>query len=202
MKCLPKFATCGLIFCLASSLAWAGSWPDSMELGGRRHAVPEMWVGLRMGPDEAPVPDDLAALPDSLCTGDVLYLRRGARDAFAAMAEAAFLEGHRLRANSAYRSVATQRKLIEKRLALGRELEDILWDVAPPGFSEHMLGTVVDLEFGGLYRENPAYQWMLENAARFGFVESYPYDPVQPYPWEPWHWRWREIPEEEPVRGK
>lgn len=190
------------IVLLAAPASMAEGWADSVDVGGERYAVPEMWLGLRMGPADAPPPADLVPLPDSLCLQGLLYLRRGARDAFVSMSAAAAREDIHLRANSAFRSVETQRGLIEKRLATGRAFEDIVWDVAPPGYSEHMLGTVVDLELGGEYRNNPAYHWMLGNAGRFGFVESYPYDPVQLYPWEPWHWRWHGPPAKESPRGK
>ncbi len=29
----------------------------------------------------------------------------------------------------------------------------------------------------------PAYHWLVDHAARYGFVN---------YPFEPWHWEWRE----------
>src|SRR5262249_34206130 len=70
---------------------------------------------------------------------------------------------------------------------------------ARPGHSEHQLGTVID--FGEVGRPDPwddsfatskAGRWLLDHAAGFGFVESYPagrqdevcYDP------EAWHFRY------------
>ena len=70
---------------------------------------------------------------------------------------------------------------------------------APPGSSQHQLGTAVDLTnayagyglsqyFGYSY----AYDWLLRNARYYGFVISYPSGAKYQtgYWWEPWHWRY------------
>ena len=70
---------------------------------------------------------------------------------------------------------------------------------APPGASQHQLGTAVDLtnayagygvsqSFGSSY----AYNWLLKNARYYGFVLSYPSGSKYHtgYWWEPWHWRY------------
>lgn len=65
---------------------------------------------------------------------------------------------------------------------------------ADQGYSEHQLGTTVDLTTPKLktlsvqFEKDPAYAWLLENAYRFGFVLSYPKGNVY-YQYEPWHWR-------------
>lgn len=65
---------------------------------------------------------------------------------------------------------------------------------ADQGYSEHQLGTTVDLTIpaiGGTYEsfaQTDAYQWLLRNAHRFGFTLSYPEDNGF-YVFEPWHWR-------------
>lgn len=65
---------------------------------------------------------------------------------------------------------------------------------ADQGFSEHQLGTTVDLTTTGLgggldgFGTTPAYTWLLENAHKYGFVLSYP-ENNQYYVFEPWHWR-------------
>ncbi len=65
---------------------------------------------------------------------------------------------------------------------------------ADQGYSEHQLGTTVDLTtptVGGTYTsfaETEAFAWLLENAHRFGFTLSYPKDNTF-YIFEPWHWR-------------
>jgi len=192
-----------LALLLIATAALATAWPDSVRVGEKTYAVPLQWRGLRQGPADAPQPDDLIALPDSLCQeGRVLYLRRPAAEALVALAEAAHRDGIRILANSAYRSVETQRGLIQKRLDAGRVFKEITWGVAPPGYSEHMLGTTVDLTLGGAYAKNPAYQWMSRHAWEFGFVETYPLDPSRRFPREPWHWIWRESPPSPETRGE
>ena len=77
-----------------------------------------------------------------------------------------------------------------------------------PGQSEHQMGTVADITtniplFGYqlIYQmmDTPAYKWLQDNAYKYGFVMSYPYNPAvamdQPNPrtgyvFEPWHWRY------------
>jgi LAS superfamily LD-carboxypeptidase LdcB len=65
---------------------------------------------------------------------------------------------------------------------------------ADQGYSEHQLGTTVDLTtptLAGLslkFKDDPAYAWLTANAFRFGFILSYPSDNAY-YQFEPWHWR-------------
>ncbi len=165
-------------------------WRDSVTVSGVRHAVPERWLGRRLGLSDAPPPTDLVRLPPELCvSGREVFLRLPAFLSFRAMAAEAAIDSIFLRAQSGYRSTDTQTELIEVRLAKGREFEEILRGVAPPGYSEHMLGNTLDLALGGDYDHNPAYHWLLENAAQHGWFESYPRDLDDGFPWEPWHWR-------------
>ncbi len=65
---------------------------------------------------------------------------------------------------------------------------------ADQGYSEHQLGTTVDLTnptTAGTYlsfENTDAYKWLQRNAYRYGFVLSYPKD-NDFYIFEPWHWR-------------
>ena len=65
---------------------------------------------------------------------------------------------------------------------------------ADQGYSEHQLGTTVDLtdpETAGTFvsfENTDAYQWLQRNAYRYGFVLSYPKN-NEFYVFEPWHWR-------------
>lgn len=65
---------------------------------------------------------------------------------------------------------------------------------ADQGYSEHQLGTTVDLtnpEVGGAYlsfKDTDEYHWLLDNAYKYGFVLSYP-EGNEFYVYEPWHWR-------------
>ncbi len=65
---------------------------------------------------------------------------------------------------------------------------------ADQGYSEHQLGTTIDLTTPALngaldgFETTDAYQWMLRNAYKYGFTLSYPPD-NEYYIFEPWHWR-------------
>ncbi len=65
---------------------------------------------------------------------------------------------------------------------------------ADQGYSEHQLGTAVDLITTGMngdldgFDKTSSYNWLLANAYRYGFIISYPKD-NKFYVFEPWHWR-------------
>lgn len=65
---------------------------------------------------------------------------------------------------------------------------------ADQGYSEHQLGTSVDfttVAAGGTFlkfKSDPAYQWLKDNAHKYGFALSYPEGNTY-YKFEPWHWR-------------
>jgi len=65
---------------------------------------------------------------------------------------------------------------------------------ADQGYSEHQLGTTVDFTTVGLggglsgFGNTEAYQWLTDNAYKYGFTLSYPEGNAY-YIFEPWHWR-------------
>ena len=85
---------------------------------------------------------------------------------FDRMAMAASQAGLSLVVNSGFRSDAEQAALFAAH-------PDPTW-VAPPGHSLHRCATELDLG------PETAYGWLAGNAARFGFVQR--------YSWEPWHY--------------
>lgn len=97
-----------------------------------------------------------------------------------------------VRAQSAYRSFATQYNLkAAYKVTYGVGANTFSAD---QGYSEHQLGTAVDLTTvktdGGLdgFDKTPEYKWLLENAYKYGFIISYPAGNAY-YKFEPWHWR-------------
>jgi D-alanyl-D-alanine carboxypeptidase len=107
--------------------------------------------------------------------------------------DAAKSQGVTLYVESAYRSFAEQQSL--------KSLYNVVYGVgtansfsADQGYSEHQLGTTLDFITSGLngqlegFDKTQAYQWVLNNAYRFGFELSYPKDNSY-YIYEPWHWR-------------
>ena len=70
---------------------------------------------------------------------------------------------------------------------------------ARPGYSQHQLGTTVDVTSADVlgelvpdFGQTPAGIWLRENAHKFGFVFSYPQgkEALTGYIYEPWHLRW------------
>ncbi len=65
---------------------------------------------------------------------------------------------------------------------------------ADQGYSEHQLGTTIDMIAPGLggildnFGDTKQYTWLINNAYRYGFVISYPKNNTF-YVYEPWHWR-------------
>jgi D-alanyl-D-alanine carboxypeptidase len=94
---------------------------------------------------------------------------------------------------SAYRSFGTQASLKSSYLlTYGSGANKFSSD---QGYSEHQLGTAVDL--GTPYPDTllmisfentQAFNWLKNNAYRYGFIMSYPKDNTY-YQYEPWHWR-------------
>ncbi len=83
-----------------------------------------------------------------------------------------------------YRSFARQKELFENAVqSLGYSATENY--VAPPGHSQHNLGSAVDL-----YESLPG--WLAENAAEYGFSLSYPegYEQLTGFIYEPWHYRY------------
>lgn len=95
---------------------------------------------------------------------------------------------------SAFRSVDRQVELVQRKLAAGQALEEILAIVAPPGFSEHHTGRAVDIGTPGCplldtcFEGTAAFDWLRRRAGDFGFLLSYPRDNTSGYQYEPWHW--------------
>ena len=97
-----------------------------------------------------------------------------------------------IRIVSAYRSFGTQSELkLSYKMTYGSGANRFSAD---QGYSEHQLGTTIDFtteEIGAsfsIFDKTTAYQWLLENAYKYGFILSYP-EGNQYYQFEPWHWR-------------
>ena len=94
---------------------------------------------------------------------------------------------------SAYRSFGTQSILKSSyKVTYGAGTANAF--SADQGYSEHQLGTAVDFTtpsvgstFDG-FDQTPEYQWLTNNAYKYGFILSYPKNNPY-YEYEPWHWR-------------
>ena len=95
---------------------------------------------------------------------------------------------------SAYRSFGTQEALKANYVVRYGEGTANAFS-ADQGYSEHQLGTTVDFVAPGFdgnltigFDGTNAYQWLTQNAYKFGFELSYPKNNSY-YMYEPWHWR-------------
>lgn len=98
---------------------------------------------------------------------------------------------------AAYRSFDEQQELFDIGVdQMGKEAA--LAHTARPGHSEHQLGTAIDFrdadeqDVTPSWGNEPAGEWMAENAGEYGFVLSYPRgeSDVVCYGYEPWHFRY------------
>jgi LAS superfamily LD-carboxypeptidase LdcB len=100
--------------------------------------------------------------------------------------------GHPLALVSAYRSFKDQATLKSAySMTFGSGANKFSAD---QGFSEHQLGTTVDITTPTLgtgftnFATTDGYAWLTANAYKYGFVLSYPKNNSY-YMYEPWHWR-------------
>ncbi len=117
-------------------------------------------------------------------------------EAFSRMAKAARGDHVELHVIWAYRSPALQQEQFDEAEAKYGKGKGIRW-LAPPGYSEHQTGWVLDLgdqadpaaDDNPLFERTAAFCWLNQHAKRFGFELSFPRDNWQGVGYEPWHWR-------------
>lgn len=98
---------------------------------------------------------------------------------------------------SAYRSYQTQVNTFNSWVA-SAGLKSAESFSAHPGFSQHQLGTAVDIgaagktTFNDSFGNTPEGLWLASNAYKFGFCLSYPAgkEAITGYSYEPWHFRY------------
>ncbi|MCU0652795.1 MAG: M15 family metallopeptidase [Candidatus Pacebacteria bacterium] len=97
-----------------------------------------------------------------------------------------------LKVLSAYRSFSEQSSLKSSyKVTYGTGANKFSAD---QGYSEHQLGTTIDLTNESVgasldgFDKTPEFKWLTDNAYNFGFIMSYPKGNDY-YQYEPWHWR-------------
>lgn len=121
-----------------------------------------------------------------------MQLKASVEEVLRTMADAAKADGQTLLVSSAFRTYDYQKMLYERYIReMGKEAADRV--SAPPGTSQHHLGTAID--FGSIsedYADTPPGKWLTAHAAEYGFSLSFPqgYEPVTGYMWECWHYRY------------
>lgn len=143
-------------------------------------------------------------LANDVTLGYPTQLRRVAVGPLVDMITAMQAEGLRPTIISGYRSYSAQAIARQKWIEKEPDRVNIL--SAPPGFSEHQLGTVVDfgspelpeivgqedIEFHTWFYKTSEGMWLLENAHKYGFTLSYPFEAfeITGFFYEPWHYRY------------
>jgi zinc D-Ala-D-Ala carboxypeptidase len=161
-------------------------------------------------------PTDLVQLSDlgiATCQNQPMQLREQAAMALAEMFDVARTKGYTLYVCSAYRSYSLQvsvyaqwvedelRKAQESGTPIPRAEAEARANrySALPGYSEHQLGTTVDVSSPEVgfdlvegFGQTPGGKWLEENAQLYGFSFSYPdgKEELTGYVPEPWHLRW------------
>lgn len=165
-------------------------------------------VTLTYGLSRDYAPADLVPLagylPAEVTLGYPTEVRRVMAGPLTAMVTEMLAAGLEPRIISGYRSYSAQAIARQKWAEKEPDRVNIL--SAPPGFSEHQLGTVVDfgspelpdivgqedIEFHTYFYKTSEGIWLAENAHRFGFTLSYPFEAtdVTGFFYEPWHYRY------------
>ena len=117
------------------------------------------------------MPTDLVQIPREYCFENmVLYLRAEPAQQMIRMFNDAARRGLRFQVFSAYRDYNHQARLYSESVRRGSR-----GSVAKPGYSEHMLGTTVDITNSSRYlmsrsfANTPEGKWLVRNAARYGW---------------------------------
>jgi D-alanyl-D-alanine carboxypeptidase len=120
---------------------------------------------------------------------------------YEAMYNAAKEDGVTLTPCSGYRSYDRQKNNYNNKVAyyedLGYTKDEALEKAAtiimPPGSSEHNLGYAMDIVcVDEWFEDTDEFQWLMTNAADYGFILRYPKDKqdITKVTYEPWHWRY------------
>jgi zinc D-Ala-D-Ala carboxypeptidase len=153
--------------------------PPPEDYASRVPAIPEATSLVSVGPDHLQ---------------REAFLTPSAAQAWLAMRDAAALDGIELILVSAFRSIERQAELLATKLAKSMTLEQALEYSAYPGFSEHHSGNAIDIGTNDArhleeeFAFTPAFAWLCENAAGFGFTMTYPRNNPHGIAYEPWHW--------------
>lgn len=140
------------------------------------------------------IPNDLEIIDTNYACKDK-YLRKEARINFEKLSKKAKEEGFNIIAVSTYRSYEYQEKLYNNYV-LDKGLYYADMASARAGHSEHQTGLAIDVANLSLDYDNfestKEFNWMKENAHKFGFILRYPKASfhITGFKYEPWHYRY------------
>lgn len=145
-------------------------------------------------------PDDLQTIEDRWAAPGYTAqsMRAEAAEPLVRLLAAADADGVTLRIRSSFRSYSVQQGTFQFWIdQLGEE--QARRESAPPGHSEHQLGTTadvvgpsVDWDLVSSFGDTSEGQWLEAHAPEYGFAISYPKDgeAITGYIYEPWHIRY------------
>lgn len=144
---------------------------------------------------------NLVKIPSKYLNGSLNQVAREMYPSLIAMMDAARADGVSLYVRSPYRSYSTQNTLFKNKrnsyINRGMSKEEAEKEaarfIAYPGTSEHQSGLAVDFNVADSeFEQQPAFTWLTENAADYGFIMRYPEEKsdVTGIIYEPWHWRY------------
>lgn len=146
------------------------------------------------------IPEDYSPDLVYVC-GSSERLDKKVAEHYEAMFEAASKDGVYLTPCSGYRDYELQKRNYNNKISyyesLGYSSKDAAVKAAtiimPPGSSEHNLGYAMDIVcVDEWFEDTDEFQWLMTNAADYGFILRYPKDKqdITKVTYEPWHWRY------------
>ena len=155
----------------------------------------------------SPVGDtNFVIIPTHMCKYKGLYCHRVPFAAFLAMRDSASKDGIKLTITSALRTYTEQKWIWNSKwnsssyaYAKGdvNKIRAIMRYSSMPGTSRHHWGTELDLNscqlaYWSSTEGKRVYQWLCDNAHKFGFYQPYTADPNRTgYAEEKWHWSYK-----------
>ncbi len=146
--------------------------------------------------DENYEPENLVTIPLTYAYGELgsQKITENTYNAFLNLWNAAKEAGYTLVINSSYRDYKKQEEIYNEYKKQGTDYADKY--AARAGYSEHQTGYAFDMFAIGTnsknFHESNTYQWLLDNAYKYGFILRYPEDKVNitGYSFESWHYRY------------
>ena len=173
--------------------------------GAQVSSLQSDWRMVLVNPN-VKLPDDYTVETETADATTGKELQTEAAEAYRQMAKAAEADGVSLMLCSGYRSVEYQQGLFDKKveqcLSEGLSQEDAeikaATIVAAPGHSEHNTGLAADIVtpdhqmLDTAFEQTPAFAWLSQHAAEYGFILRYPRDKtaITGIIYEPWHYRY------------
>ena len=173
--------------------------------GAQVSSLQSDWRMVLVNPN-VKLPDDYTVETETADAATGKELQTEAAEAYRQMAKAAEADGVSLMLCSGYRSVEYQQGLFDKKVeqclseGLSQEEAEIkaATIVAAPGHSEHNTGLAADIVtpdhqmLDTAFEQTPAFVWLSQHAAEYGFILRYPQDKtaITGIIYEPWHYRY------------